>query len=117
MCRSHQHGGRNTLATDVADAEEQLLVADEVVEEVATNLFGREQHAVDVNVGALLVTHLLGQHLHLDAAGYAQLAVDALLRSLGVLQFFVVLDEVADDESQDDDGCQIGQQDGTVHLP
>ena len=46
----HQHGRGRTLAADIANAEEQLPVADKVVEQVASHLSGRRQRTEDIHL-------------------------------------------------------------------
>ena len=84
----------DALAGHVADAEEELLVADVEVEEVAADFLGGrqrgvEQHAVLVVAGG----ELLGEHAHLDVAGNAQVALDGGLLGRGGLELLDVLDE------------------------
>ena len=50
MHHSHDKSGGNTLATDVADAEEQLLVADEMVVEVAAHNLCGDKRTVYVDI-------------------------------------------------------------------
>ena len=91
MGERHYHRCRDALAADVADAEMQLLVADEKVVEVAAHFLGRLQYAVDVDVLALGVGRVgLWQHFHLDILGDTQLVVDTLLLHVGQLQAPVV---------------------------
>ena len=91
-CHSHEHRGRNTLTTDIAHAEEELLVTDIEVEEVTTNGSGRCQLAVDINIVALRIWwERLGQHRHLDAMGNVQLALDSCFLGSGGLQFLHIL--------------------------
>ena len=69
-CHSHYQCGRYTFACHVADAEVQLLVADEEVEEVATHLLGRHHLAIDIDIGTLRERWIhLRQHSLLDVTG------------------------------------------------
>ena len=91
-CHSHHQGGRHTLACHVADAEIELLVADEEVEEVATHLLGRHHLAEDVDVCALRERRIdLRQHLLLDVAGNLQFLLHRHIRGRRVLQFLHVV--------------------------
>ena len=56
MNHAHHHGRWGSLATDIADAEEQLFVADKVVIEVATYLTGRYQRAEYIHIVMLQMT-------------------------------------------------------------
>ena len=95
-CDSHDQRGRHTLARDVADAEEELLVADVEVEEVAAHILGRCQRTVDVDVVALGVGwERLGEHGHLYVVGHPQLVLDGGLRGRRGLQVVDVLGERA----------------------
>ena len=65
MYHCHHDGRGNPLATHVADAEEQLLVADKEVVEVATHFAGSRQRTEDIDIVAPQ-TERTGQHLLLD---------------------------------------------------
>ena len=100
----HQHGCCRSLAADVADAEEQLLVADIVVIEVAADLTGGFQHSLQLQ--ALDAQLALWQHALLYLTGHAQLAVDAFLLGIHLLQPLQVLrrtphNQSGKDETQD----------------
>ena len=98
----HDDGRRHALAADVADAEEQFLVADEEVEQVAADLTGWCQRAKDVDVVAFREWwKLLGQHRLLNFPGYLQFAADALLLHVGTLQLHdVERGAVCDEDNQ-----------------
>ena len=65
---------------DVADAEEELLVADEEVEEIATDGLRRCQLSEDIDIVAIGIGgEDLRQHGHLNVAGYLELTLDGCL--------------------------------------
>ena len=76
----HDQRCRHALSCHVADAEEQFLVADVEVEQVASHLLGRLQQTVYLQVVAFGIgRERLGYHGLLNVAGHAQFAADALL--------------------------------------
>ena len=90
-CYRHEERGRHTLARHVADAEEELLVAEVEVEEVAAHLLGRSQRGKELHVVAVLPGgELLGQHTHLYLAGDAQVTLYRCFLGRRVLQFLDV---------------------------
>ena len=73
----HEQRGGDSLARHVADAEDELLVVDVEVEQVATHRLGRHQRPEDVDVVAVGVGREgLGKHRHLDVVRYLQLALE-----------------------------------------
>ena len=60
---SHKHGGWNAFAGHVANAEEELVVTNIEVEEVATHRLCRRQRAIDIDIVAFRIGwESLGQH-------------------------------------------------------
>ena len=96
MNDSHQHGRRCTLAADIADAEEQLLVADEVVIEVAAYLTGRHQRSADIHIVCFQVAG--GQHALLYLTGHTQFACYALFLQSLLLQLLLVPRKISHNE-------------------
>ena len=83
----HEERGGSTLARHVADAEEQLVVAEIEVEQVATYLLGRCQRGKELHVVAVVLRReLLGQHTHLDVTGNTEVALYRGLLGGGGLQ-------------------------------
>ena len=72
--RHHQRRG-HALAAGIANAEEELVVAQEEVVDVASHLAGGNQSAGNVDIAMAQV--LVGQHVALDALGHLELTVDA----------------------------------------
>ena len=90
----HEKRGGHTFARDVADAEEELLVAEVEVEQVAAHIFGRGQRGIDLNVVAVgPCGELIGQHAHLYAACDADVPVYRSFLGCCVLQLFDVFNE------------------------
>ncbi len=88
---SHDQRGRYALARYVANAEEELIVANEEVEEVASDGLCRCQHAIDIYIGTLRKG--LRQHGHLYVVGNIQLAFDGGFLGCGSLQLVDILCE------------------------
>ena len=91
--RHHQRRG-DALAAHVAHAEEELLVPDEEVVQVAAHLLGRDDGGGHVQVVPLREGRKgLGHHGHLDAGGDVQLALNAFPLLLHSLEFELPPDE------------------------
>ena len=102
----HHHVERcgNTLARYVSDAEEQFLVADIEVKQIAAHLLGGSKLAEHVNVIAVGIwRENLGNHGHLDGSGYLQL----VLYPVTCLLKFVVFQLAAYERYQHE--CQHGK--------
>ena len=97
---AHHHRRRHTLAAHVADAEEELLVADEVVVEVAAHLACRHQRTIDTHV--VVLQEVVGQHALLYLAGHEQLSGDTILLCIGLAQTLEVARGAPHDESKQD---------------
>ena len=95
---THDEGGRNPFSADVANAEEQLFVADEEVVQVAAHLACRGQRAVQPHV-VRCQSVFAGQHLSLNVLCYLQLPVNALLFHLALLQAVPVFGKLLHNES------------------
>ena len=95
--RHHQRRG-HALAAGIANAEEELVIAQEEVVDVASHLAGGNQSAGNVDIAMAQV--LVGQHVALDALGHLELTVDAHALVLVFYQALVVLEETIDDISQ-----------------
>ena len=88
----HEKRGRNALTRDVTDTEKEFLVADEEVEQVASDGLGGCQVSVDINIFALGVRReFLRHHRHLDIAGNPQLLLNGGFGGCSILQFLHIL--------------------------
>ena len=103
-CHCHHQRGGNAFSRYVADAEEELLVAQVEVEEVAANALGRGQLSENVDIVTLGEGREdFGQHGHLDVVGNAQLTLHGGFFRCSLLQlvhivaqrFLHVLERVA----------------------
>lgn len=78
----------HAFAGYIADAEEQFVVAQEEVIEVATDTFGRCQHAVNLYLVTMRKSReRLRQHGHLNMVCDIQFALNSSFRGGGFLQF------------------------------
>ena len=93
MRRSHQQGCRYTLATHITDAEEQFVIADEVVIKVTTDTLGGFQIPVEVDIAALWES--VRYHRHLQSSGHVQLVFEGCLLGCLFLQVPHILFERA----------------------
>ena len=101
MDLGHDDGRGDTLSADVADAEEQLFVAQEEVVDITANLSCGHQRAGYLQVVAVGVgQEFLGQHAHLYLLSDAQFAAQPFLYDLGFVQFPFVACKAVDDESE-----------------
>ncbi len=79
----HEQGGRHTLVRNIADCDEQLVIAPGVVTvEVAANSFGGSHFCpYGIPNGALFQgLSTLGKHSHLDLGGGSQFSLQAAAR-------------------------------------
>ena len=118
MYLGHDDSRRDALAADVADAEEQLLVAQEVVIDVASHLACRFEHAEDLHVvrlGLCLPTlpgagrtrsEVARQHFVLYGLGDAKLLVDQVLTCLRLTKSLFAAHRTMDDEAQQSEAQQ-----------
>ena len=113
MDDGHQHGRGGSLATDIANAEEQLLVATEVVVDVAAHLAGRLQEPFYLKVLEMGIA--LRQHALLYLTGHLQLAVDALLLGIDFLQAPQVVRGTPDNDAGKDQTENQRQQHHHTH--
>ena len=98
MDDGHDHCRRRTLATDVTDAEEQLLVTDVVVVEVAAHFTGWFQKASHLQ---LLTSHLFfRQHALLNLAGHVKFTVNTFLLQISLVQLTVVSGKATDNQGK-----------------
>ena len=89
---SHHQGGWDALSRYVADTEEELIVADIEIIEIASNGLGWSQTAVDINVITIWIRwEDLRKHRHLDVAGHLQFTLDTTFLLVDALQFFHLL--------------------------
>ena len=80
--RGHEETGGNTLSTDIAYAEIQLVVQQEVVIQVASDLPCRGHRCIEVQLLPFRERREhIRDHSHLDIVGNAKLALDTLLVS------------------------------------
>ena len=85
----HEERSRNALARNVTDAEEELIIAEIEIEQVAAHLFGRNQRSIELYVVAIRISReLRGKHTHLDAACDMQVALYRSFLGSSILQFF-----------------------------
>ena len=97
----HYKRSRNTLPTDVTNAEKQFLVADVEVVQVATHFLGRFHGGIDAHVVAVGVGwEYFRHHAHLYAVGDMQLAGDAFFFSICFLQPLEAAPHPVDDEGE-----------------
>ena len=90
----HHQRGRYTLTRNIADTEEQLLVANIEIEQVSPHILSRQQHTIDIDVITLRIRREgLGQHRHLDVVSHLQLVLDSSLRCRSILEFLYVFRE------------------------
>ena len=94
---THHHSRRDALATHVAYAEEQLLIANIVVIQVTTHLTRRHQRTVDFHV--VMLQQVMGQHALLYLEGHVQLSIDTLLFGIRLTQTLEVTRGTPHDES------------------
>ena len=86
---SHEERSWHTLTRHVANTEEELLIAEIEVEEVATHLLGRRQRGIEHHVVAVVLGgEFLREHAHLYITGNAQVALYRSLLGSGILQLF-----------------------------
>ena len=84
---SHKHGSGNTFTTDIANTEEELIVANIEVKKVATYCLGWCQRTIDVNIVTLRIRReSLRQHRHLDIMGYLKLTLHRCLLGCRITQ-------------------------------
>ena len=115
MYDCHHNSRGNTLSTHVADAEEQLLVANEEIKKVATHFTGWSQRTKDIYI-ITPQAERMGQHLLLDAHRNAQLAADTCLLQIRLLQVTVVLGKTGNNQTQRQQTKQHQDADGNTHL-
>ena len=78
-CDSHHQRSRHTLAGNVSDNEMQLIVFDKEVIQVATDLFGRNQACIKVDIISIRERREhFRDHTELDRASNAQFAFNTL---------------------------------------
>ena len=88
----HHHRGRDALAADVTDAEEELLVPEEEVEQVAADILCRCHGGIEVDVTALGERREYPRkHIELDGIRDFQLAFDGSFLGRCRLQLVDVL--------------------------
>ena len=86
MDHAHHHRRWCSLATDIANAEEQLLISDVKIIQVTTHLTGWHQRTIDIHI---VVLQMAGrQHALLYLAGHAQLAANTFLFGICLAQPF-----------------------------
>ena len=83
----HEERGRNTLATDVANAEIEMVALHQVTVEVAAHLPGRRHRSMEVN--AFPLREDTGYHRHLYVPGNTQFTLDTFLDGSSLLQLVV----------------------------
>ena len=87
----HHQRCRHAFAGNVADAEEQFIVAQEEVKEVATDTLGRRQHAVNLYLVTMRECgERLRQHSHLNMVCNIQFTLNSGFRGGSILQFLHV---------------------------
>ena len=116
---SHRHHDRrrHAFAAHVAHAEEQPVVADIEVKQVAAYLLGRDDLAVGVEV--LVVgewRETCRQHRHLNLTGDVQLVLHALVASRRFDETFVVPSGVPDNQHQHSQTQQHQQAYDTAYM-
>ena len=94
---AHHHSRRDALATHVAYAEEQLLVANVIVVQVTAHLTRRHQRTVDFHV--IMLQEVVRQHALLYLEGHVQLSIDTLLFGIRLTQTLEVTRGTPHDES------------------
>ena len=112
----HQQGSRHSLARYVADTEEETVVANEIVVEVATHIACWCQRSVQVEVCVLLLQQeVIRQHRHLNAPSDFQFPLERRLLCGNWIR--KLLDDVTADEVDGNQSKQHGQQDeGVEHA-
>ena len=108
MDHTHDHRRRSSLAADVTDTEEKLLVADVIVIQVSAHLTGRHQRPEDIHIGMLYKA--VGQHALLYLAGHAQFAANALLLGFHLTQTLQVARRAPHDKPNQYQTSKHGQQ-------
>ena len=83
-CDSHIQRCRHSFSCHVADNEEELIVLDDEVVEVAAHLLGRSHRGIELKV--LPLWKCRRDHAHLDVMGNLQLALQPFLAGSGGLQ-------------------------------
>ena len=109
----HQECRRGALAADVTDTEEQLLVTDKIVIEVAAYGAGRFQQTFQLQ--SVDIQLALGQHTLLYLTGHVQLSVNALLLGIHLLQLVQVLGGTPHNQSGKDKTQNHGQHQHQAH--
>ena len=90
----HKQGGRHALARHIADAEEQMLIADMEVEQITAHRLRGCHMTVDVDIMTLREGRVLtGDHRHLNVVGNLQLIINGRLLGSGLLQILHILSE------------------------
>ena len=88
-CDCHIERCRHSLASHVADDEEEFVALDDEVVEVASHLLGRCHRGKEIEVLSLWEGRR--DHPHLDVVGNLQLALQAFLAGRCRLEFVDVL--------------------------
>ena len=113
LCDCHHQRCRHGFSRHIANAEEQLLIADVEVEQVATHIFRWFQQSVYIYIVAVGIRwEHLRNHRLLYFAGNAQLTTDALLFGINLLQALCLFSHIPYDEGEQGQAKQ-GQ---TQHL-
>ena len=102
----HQQRGGNPLAGNVADAEQQLVVADVVVVQVAAHELSWILQPTDIYGFVILCQFVGGQQRLLDFAGDGELVLNVLLLGTHLVELPQVLDRTVGDEHHRKDACK-----------
>ena len=90
----HKQGSRHALARHIADAEEQMLIADMVVEQIAAHRLRGCHMTVNIDIMTFREWRVLtGNHRHLNVVGNLQLIINGRLLGSGLLQILHILSE------------------------
>ena len=90
----HEERGGHTFAADITDTEEEFVVAEEEIKQVAAHRFGRCQRGIDLHIVTVVFSgEHLGQHTHLYAVGNAEVTLDGGILGGRPLQFLDILHE------------------------
>ena len=101
MGHCHDEGCRYAFSAHVADTEEQFILADIEIKQVTAHFFGREHHAVGIQVREIRERREPGrQHRHLDITGDIEFALHTLVLLGGADELSVAAAGIPDDENE-----------------
>ena len=101
MGHSHNKCRRNTFAANIADTEEELLIANQEIEEVAPHFLGWLQYSIDIEVLAFRERWIvLREHFRLDVFCDEQFAIQSLFLHRSLMETLEVVGGPVEDIAQ-----------------